>query len=323
MAESAAPRDLLQRYASIEQAYRDDRWQEVIRSGQELLGDLSGSSAAAQPGLRERLELLMAHAHFYGLGNRDTAEGLYRGVLRSCDEPALLEIAEQGLQQCKQPAGGAEPEASSSDEPSLQNVSDAAAATISGGGAAAAAVDSPANPLLQQNADPPESFLLSELPATAPETAGEAARSSPVMPWVQAAGAGGAVERSGAGFSRRSTDDEAVPPLAGTPDAPLIPEVVEEPELIEVIQADPLLADEIEVSLEESQPRPVRPAAARTVAAIPVPARPSPPTLIKATGTRSTHRRRRLQAGPFAAPPQAVVEEEAEMMMGLLRLEMG
>lgn len=325
MAEAAAPRDLLQRYATIEQAYRDDRWQEVIRSGQELLGDLSGSAGPGQPGLRERLELLMAHAHFYGLGNRDTAEQLYRGVLQGGGEPALLEIAEQGLQQCKQPSAAAATEASSSDDLPLKSVSDAAAAAISGAGAAAAAAVRAADPLPEPTAVRREGFPLTELPATAPETGGDPAGSTdaPVMPWLQGVAGRSAVDP---GFRPPATTAKAsvsVSPLAGSPESPLIPEVVDEPEQFEVIQADPLLADEIEVSMQASQPRTVRPPTARTVATIPVSSRPSPTPVAKAAGMSFTHRRRRLQAGPFAAPPQAVVEEEAELMLGLLRLELG
>jgi hypothetical protein len=42
---------------------------------------------------------------------------------------------------------------------------------------------------------------------------------------------------------------------ASEPAAPrLVPEVVEEPELIEVHQADPRLAEDLEVTLRESEP---------------------------------------------------------------------
>lgn len=103
MAESAALRDPLQRYSEIEQAYRDDRWQEVIRSGADLLNEFGASPDAAMPGLKERVELLMAHAYLYGLGDRDNAEDLYNSVLRSGSEPELRQIATQGVQQCNLP----------------------------------------------------------------------------------------------------------------------------------------------------------------------------------------------------------------------------
>ncbi|MEB3271922.1 MAG: hypothetical protein VKJ44_09810 [Synechococcus sp.] len=293
MAESAAPRDPLQRYAAIEQAYRDDRWPEVIRSGQELLGDLAAGPGPARPGLRERLELLMAHAHLYGLGNRDRAEELYRSVLRVGAEPALREIAEQGLQQCSLPAAGAEAGAAGTEDSRMWSLSDGEAATISGAGATGLA-------------QPPSLSLGKERRPLVGDGQSPPAR----------AGGGGTA---------------AVGPLAGSPEAPLIPEVVEEPELIEVHQADPRRAEEVEVRLQSPQPsfgagRPAPVAAGASVAAANA-ARASGgrtgAAMAQQSGMRSLHRRRRLQAGPFAAPPLAVAEEDTELLMGLLRLEMG
>lgn len=288
MAESAAARDPLQRYAAIEQAYRDDRWPEVIRSGQELLGDLAAGPGPTRPGLRERLELLMAHAHLYGLGNRDRAEELYRSVLRVGAEPALREIAEQGLQQCSLPAA----DAAGTEDSRMWSLSDAEAATISGAGATGLA-------------QPPSLNLGKERRPLVGD-----GQSTP-------APAGGGTA--------------AVGPLAGSPEAPLIPEVVEEPELIEVHQADPRRAEEVEVRLQSPQPsfdagRPAPVAAGASVAAANA-ARASGgrtgAAMAQQSGMRSLHRRRRLQAGPFAAPPLAVAEEDTELLMGLLRLEMG
>lgn len=292
MAESATPRDPLQRYAAIEQAYRDDRWPEVIRSGQELLGDLAAGPGPAQPGLRERLELLMAHAHLYGLGNRDQAEELYRSVLRAGAEPALREIAEQGLQQCSLPAAGAEAGAGGTEDSRMWSLSDGAAATISGAGATGLA-------------QPPSVNLNKDR--------------RPVV---------------GAGQSAPSRGDgggmAAVGPLAGSPEAPLIPEVVEEPEQIEVHQADPRRAEEVEVQLQSppsfgaGRPSPVAAGASVAVANATRASGGRPgASLAQQSGMRSLHRRRRLQAGPFAAPPLAVAEEDTELLMGLLRLEMG
>jgi len=291
MAESAAPRDPLQRYAAIEQAYRDDRWPEVIRAGQELLGDLA--AGPAQPGLRERLELLMAHAHLYGLGNRNQAEELYRSVLRAGAEPALREIAEQGLQQCGLPAAGGEAAAAGTEDSRMWSLSDAAAATVSGAGGPGLA-DPPA---VNLNKDP--------YPVVG---------DGPSPPAGAAAGA-----------------SAAVGPLAGSPEAPLIPEVVEEPELIEVHQADPGRAEELDVQLQAPQPSlgagrpspvPAGSSVAATNAARAAGSRPAA-AVAQQSGMRSLHRRRRLQAGPFAAPPPAVAEEDTELLMGLLRLEMG
>jgi hypothetical protein len=48
--------------------------------------------------------------------------------------------------------------------------------------------------------------------------------------------------------------EPAAPWLEAAASQPLIPEVVEEPELIEVHQADPRLAEDLELPLRESGP---------------------------------------------------------------------
>jgi hypothetical protein len=108
MADSALSTDLLERYGAIEQAYCQERWSSVIHEGQTLLGDLFRSGEAPPEGLKERLQLLVAHAFLYGLGDRDSAEDLYQSVLRSGAEASLRQIAEQGLQQCTLPVAAPE-----------------------------------------------------------------------------------------------------------------------------------------------------------------------------------------------------------------------
>jgi len=108
MADSALSTDLLERYGVIEKAYCEERWSSVIYDGQTLLGDLSRPGEQPPEGLKERLQLLIAHAFLYGLGDRDSAEDLYQSVLRSGAEAALRQIAEQGLQQCALPVAAPE-----------------------------------------------------------------------------------------------------------------------------------------------------------------------------------------------------------------------
>lgn len=179
MAEFAEPSDLSRRYAAIEEAYCADRWSDVLGWGHSLLQEVAEGTDATSRGLRQRVQLLMAHTHLYGFGDRDAAEDLYRAVLADDAEPALRSSAEEGLLQCDLPAA-----------PPAAMVEAAA-------GTAAAA---------EAGAPPPE--------ATPSQ---QGASQTPAMPWLASG------------------------------QATLIPEVVEEPELIEVHQADPALAEEIEL----------------------------------------------------------------------------
>lgn len=108
MADSVQSSDSLERYAAIERSYCEERWTSVIYDGQSLLADLSRVDQDPPEGLKERLQLLIAHAFLYGLGDRDSAEDLYQAVLRSGAEASLRQIADQGLQQCAQPFASAD-----------------------------------------------------------------------------------------------------------------------------------------------------------------------------------------------------------------------
>ena len=106
MAESADRSNPINSYGAIEKAYCADQWDEVIDQGQSLLQEISHSSAPVPEGLKERVQLLMAHAHLYGFNERDAAEDLYNAVFHSRAEVALRQIAEQGLLQCIAPQQG-------------------------------------------------------------------------------------------------------------------------------------------------------------------------------------------------------------------------
>jgi hypothetical protein len=202
MAEFADPSDLSGRYAAIEQAYCEDRWSDVLGWGQSLLQEVAEGNDATSLGLRQRVQLLMAHTHLHGFGDRDAAESLYSAVLEGSAEPALRRGAEEGLLQC-------------------------------------------------------------DLPVPPP-----AAMAEPAMPWLS----------------------------GGQP--ALIPEVVEEPELIEVHQADPALAEEIEL-VERQRLAPVSASPGQNAAAVPL--RP-----------------------PAASAGQAPEDrEDAELVRGLLRVVIG
>jgi hypothetical protein len=210
MAESAATGDPTQLYAAIEKAYCEDRWSDVLAQGERLLAQLPSDDL----GLRQRLQLLMAHTFLYGFGDRRSAADLYHAVQASQAETALRQIAAQGLQQCDMPVQPAqEPEP----EPHPQPQADA--------------LPQPAEvaPLLEETGPSLHEAALAL-------SQGEA----PVMPWLDTQ----PVEASEPAPLGESPTAAAVPAL--------IPEVIDEPELIEVHQADPSLS--VELELKEPSP---------------------------------------------------------------------
>jgi len=168
MAEFAEVGDPTQLYMAIEKAYCEDRWPDVLEQGQKLLSRLPVDDL----GLRQRLQLLLAHTHLYGYGNRESAGEFYRAVQESQAESSLRQIAAQGLQQC---------EVAPSPEPTTPY----------------------------------------------PDWAG------PVIPWEEP--------------STQTAATPALPQSGATEREPLIPELIDEAELLEVHQADPALAEEFEI----------------------------------------------------------------------------
>lgn len=223
MAEIAA-NDAAQRYAVIEQAYSKENWATVLGDGEELLAQLRPSDNPQLIGLQMRLQLLLGHTQLYGYGDKAAAAGFYGAVVAQSREAALTRIADQGLKQCgidelpREAATPAEP-------------------TTAIGPAPDAGITSPAAP------------WLTTAPVTKPAViaATTSAEPSPAA----------ALETAPAYAAARAETVETVP--MGAPAAPwnepsLIPEVVEEPELIELHQADPTLAEELELSWKEPPP---------------------------------------------------------------------
>ncbi|MFM7361576.1 MAG: hypothetical protein ACKO25_07090 [Cyanobium sp.] len=221
MAETSA-NDAAQRYAVIEQAYSREKWGTVVGDGVELLEELQPSDNPQLTGLKLRLQLLLGHTQLYGYGDKAAAAGYYGSVAEQSGEAALTRIAEQGLKQCA--------------------IDEAAAAPTTG----AAVTAAPA-------------FLAEAAPGPAVTAPGGTA---PAAPWLTKTGAATAA----AATASPAADLEPAPPgeapaaaTAMTPATPwsepsLIPEVVEEPELIELHQADPALADDVELSWQDSSP---------------------------------------------------------------------
>lgn len=279
MPDPAADADLIQRYQTIEQAYCESRWREVLREGEKLLDAVARAEGGETEGLAERLQLLLGHTHLYGFGDRDAAEDHYSAVLRSRADASLRQIASEGLARCNQPRGsGADPaaealsepepttpEASTSVEAQEQElsmpelampdraVSEPAApepveaplivapeltlakeettslfgATL---GAAPAAIATPtATPTAAATPWQTDSSAAAATPGVEPQS--EAPSAEAATPWLQAAG-GGALATA------------AVTAAAAAELPRLVPEVLEEPEQIEVHQSTPELADE-------------------------------------------------------------------------------
>jgi len=222
MAETSA-NDAAQRYAVIEQAYSREKWATVVGDGGELLQELQQSENPQLTGLKLRLQLLLGHTQLYGYGDKPTAAGYYGTVAEQSSEAALTRIAEQGLKQCA--------------------IDEAAAAPTTG----AAVADTGA---------PGPEFLVAGAAGSAITAQ---AVSGPAAPWLTKAPAATAPPATAADLDPAAAEEGPDAATSATPAAPwsepsLIPEVVEEPELIELHQADPTLADDVELSWQESSP---------------------------------------------------------------------
>lgn len=198
----AAEPDPAQRYASIEQAYCDDRWSEVLQQGEALLNDLGDADDATTQGLRPRVQLLLAHSYLYGLDDLASAAEHYGGVLVHGTEATLIDSARQGLQVCQQKAGIG---------PDAESLPKAAASSSD---------------------------------RNAPAGAATGPWSGLAMPWLSS----GAGSDSGSVVTTTAIPPEPAAPWATSPPS-LIADVVEEPELIELHQSDPNLAEDIEVEV--------------------------------------------------------------------------
>ncbi|WP_216907155.1 hypothetical protein [Synechococcus sp. CCY 0621] len=218
MAETTA-NEAAQRYAVIEQAYSKENWAAVLQNGEDLLLLLRQSDNVQLLGLQMRLQLLLGHTQLYGYTNKTAAAVYYGAVAAKSNEAALTKIAAQGLKQCAIEEAHAEP----------------------------------------VQAEAPKEAVA---PVVTPSSAGP----GPAAPWLTAA-ATTATATTAALATEPSTPtpivevetQPAVEPGASTPAAPwsepsLIPEVVEEPELIELHQADPALSEDVELDWKEPAP---------------------------------------------------------------------
>jgi hypothetical protein len=285
MASPHDPGDWTKRYEVIEKAYCQGRWSTVMEAGTLLLRELLQEESEPEVmALRHRMQLLMAHTLLHGYGDRDAAEDLYVVVQQSAAEAALRQIAEDGLDQCHQPLTSSltvqedeEEESQVRARPMLflpdQERTDLGEAPGLRQPAQAPFPSSqmPRNPLPASTPEAkpePAEAPTPTVPAGATlgvaadpfEPSGGTAQTAPqqgdapVMPWLSQPSAAGLQEPA------REAGQSSLPWQASTPAPPslssqaLIPEVVDEPELIELHQATPSLAEEVDLQIEPPSP---------------------------------------------------------------------
>jgi len=275
--------DSHRRYEFIEKAYCEARWATVLESGTVLLRELSEAEDPLElAGLAHRLRLLMAHTLLHGYGDRDAAEDLYESVRKSNAEASLRQIAADGLDQCHKPLSSTfvaeedDEDDNSPAEPGLflpeteNPVLEEAAPPGEEAQAAPVVAVVPAGPPPAEPEPEPEPVDRASLAAPAAShdddqaadaglaadpfqlPAGLSPRQTstsgmPVMPWLASTQA-----------APDSEAEEEAPPVPGNGNGhvaqppsllSLIPEVVEEPELMEVHQASPFLAEEVDLEI--------------------------------------------------------------------------
>ena len=230
MAPSPLANDPGERYAELERAYTEDRWPDVLKQGGQLIADLSTDPDPVTADLANRAHLLMGHAHLYGL--RDPAAALphYQALLAGPADPDLRRIAEEALPYCQPPVEPAAPSAEASPTAAQER-------------SPSAAIETTAEPLGDQLLDTQGQWI--PRAGTAPEGITEAA-----TPWLDEP-----IRLEKSIQLEKTIEPEvggvlAAPGFASQDVVPSLEvEVVEEPELMEVAQADPSLAEELEIEL--------------------------------------------------------------------------
>jgi hypothetical protein len=267
MAPSPLANDPGERYAELERAYTEDRWPDVLEQGGQLIADLSNDPDPVTADLASRAQLLLGHAHLYGL--RDPAAALphYEAVLAGPTDPDLRRIAEEALPYCQPPVATAAPPAEelTADAVAPESAKHLATAelftTLSAAEATAdaAAVAQERSPwaVIEPTAEPlGDQSLAAEghwIPRSG--TATEAITGA-ATPWLDEPIS---LENTISLDQPSQTEVGGMLAAPGTSVEELVPslevEVVEEPELVEVAQADPSLAEELEIELTRIRER--------------------------------------------------------------------
>lgn len=202
---------LQERYAAIEREYSQGQWQQVLSNSAALLAELPN-----QPDhpLRIRLSLLQGHTLLYGIGQVAEAAAIYQQVLDSQPEPVLQNIAAQELERCRSLLEAALPNSETTDTPAApEPVGASFPFTAEPVGVAVTQQHAAAMPWLDAlgGVDPAASLE--------PAAAGQ-------PPWMQAQ------------------------PLEPKAPEPVAADVIDEPEQIEVHQADPARAEVVDLAME-------------------------------------------------------------------------
>lgn len=255
MAENPMPEDAPQRYAELERAYVEERWSSVLGHGQTLLELLATSDDPQAEDLANRVRVLLGHAHLYGLSEADVAEDYYSEVLSGNAGAELRRIATEGLRHCQRPAApeSSQPTGSGAAEAAGPRETPAAAAAPTE--VAAPAAPKATEPKAEASPGTGATATVSD-PFKAPVAAGGGQRSAagPAMPWLERR-----ADEAGTGTPQAepvSRDQPQEPePMPGALAPRLEVEVVEEPELVEVAQSDPGLAEELELELSRIRER--------------------------------------------------------------------
>jgi hypothetical protein len=153
MAPSPLANDPGERYAELERAYTEDRWPDVVEQGGQLIADLGNTPDPLTMDLANRAQLLVGHAHLYGLRNPAAALPHYQAVLAGPADPDLRRIAEDALPHCQPPV---EPKAAAAKETAagaaaLESGSDNSAAEAF---ATSAPIEAAASPAVAQERGP-------------------------------------------------------------------------------------------------------------------------------------------------------------------------
>jgi hypothetical protein len=275
MADLVETSDWQKRYEGIENAYCQGRWAAVMENGTVLLRELLDAGEDPEVvALRHRMQLLMAHTLLHGYGDRDAAEDLYEVVRRSDAEPTLRQMAEDGLDLCHQPlpstlaieeegedASEGDPSAPSLFLPDTEEGDAEDQDRLEPSGARSPPYQMPLQP---RPTVPTESDPVAEpthdLPAEPLSGLGIAAdpfgaggggagpdQGLPVMPWLLEPSAG---PSQGLGEPEARVVGE-LPWMEQTIGETLTADVVEEPELIELHQSTPSLAEEVDLPIRE------------------------------------------------------------------------
>ena len=230
--------DPVTQYHAIEAAYRREQWSTVLKDGHSLLRLLPRSGEANIEDLKQRLQVLMAHAYLYGRQNREIAAEIYSNVLASRADTALRQIAEQGLMQCQQ-AGSNQEQAVGHD----RGLIDTTSSNLAGSTNNVGTFEQIAPTIGTKHADKqqPATPWLASNPTSGTENGNvqtafvQAATTSAAMPWTSEP-TGTVNQKVGSGSDQKDTE------LAGAD--LLMPDLAEEPEqLIEVHQQDSLSLD--------------------------------------------------------------------------------